>query len=494
MQTNKETADMLTRVVDEASNDLQTTAQVINESVEELVTLSPQILAKLEEIPQQQAPAAHSAPTPAASYREILLSDPPPLPTDDRQMPHKYPLIDYTRGNTTIKERQLLVDVDPDHPNIKEDSPRNEVITFLQQALTPLEDDSAPSLKIKALTKLRNGGLVLELPSTEAVKWIKDPLRKANFLRKLDGKARIKDRLFNVVVPFVPVFTDLSDPDIQRKIEQENGLPEDSVSSIKWIKDPSRRSFKQRVAHTLLSLTSPQAANKLISVGLYLNHTKLRTHKDKKEPLCCLKCQRWGHFSKDCKEEKDTCGTCGGPHHEHFCNAYQTNYCVNCKSSLHGSSDRGCPNYMKRLNELNAKIPENATPYFPTDEPWTHATLPLSQHAPIIQMRSPHPPQDMTRHRQPQQTLGKSSSGTLTIQRRQSNAATASKDPKEKTSSYKYPFSLPPTPKIAAPLPPLRVHISPTPLPLPLPLPLPQSLTPHDNPQQSEPPHTPELL
>ena len=239
--------------------------------------------------------------------------------------------------------------------------------------------------------------------------------------------------------------------------------------------------------------------NKIISIGLYLNHSKLRAHKDKKEPLRCLKCQRWGHFSKDCKEEKDTCGACGGPHREHLCNAYQTNYCINCKSTSHGSSDKGCPDYTKRLEELNAKIPEKATPYFLTNKPWTHATLPPSRHAPITQTRPPHNSQDTSRHHhhcpQLQQTLGKSSSGVLTLQQRLPNTATAPHDPKEtvpnntdkpKTSSYTYPFSLPPTPKIGPPLSPLRINITPSPPP--------QTPTPHNAPTQSEPPHSPESL
>jgi len=87
-QTNKEAAEMMMRAVDIASNDLQTSAQVINESVEELITLSPQILAKIEDLPHQLAPAPHP---PAATYREILLADPPPSQqTTDTppQIPH----------------------------------------------------------------------------------------------------------------------------------------------------------------------------------------------------------------------------------------------------------------------------------------------------------------------------------------------------------------------------------------------------------------------
>lgn len=46
---------------------------------------------------------------------------------------------------------------------------------------------------------------------------------------------------------------------------------------------PARK--HQRVAHALLSLNTPQAANKLIQGGLYHDHGKLRARKDKKEPL-----------------------------------------------------------------------------------------------------------------------------------------------------------------------------------------------------------------
>lgn len=54
---------------------------------------------------------------------------------------------------------------------------------------------------------------------------------------------------------------------------------------MKWIKDPRQRERDQRVAHALLSLNTPQAANKLIQGGLYHDHGKLRARKDKKEPL-----------------------------------------------------------------------------------------------------------------------------------------------------------------------------------------------------------------
>lgn len=58
--------------------------------------------------------------------------------------------------------------------------------------------------------------------------------------------------------------------------------------------------------HTIVSLTSTEAANKVISKGLYINMEHLKPHKDKREPIRCLKCQHWGHIARDCKGSTDT--------------------------------------------------------------------------------------------------------------------------------------------------------------------------------------------
>ena len=110
----------------------------------------------------------------------------------------------------------------------------------------------------------------------------------------------MKDRQYNVVVPFLPITTDISTPDTIQHIEEGNELPSSSISQICWIKDLARRNSQQRVAHTMFSLTTPEAANRIIDQGLCIYLERFQPHKDKKEPIRCLKCQHWGHLLRPC--------------------------------------------------------------------------------------------------------------------------------------------------------------------------------------------------
>ena len=95
-------------------------------------------------------------------------------------------------------------------------------------------------------------------------------------------------------------------------------------------------------------------------------------------------------MAKNCTEDKDTCGTCGGEHQHAKCNSYRMYFCVNCRSSSRSSSDKECPEYKAQLAILNARTPENSMPYFPTEETWTQVSLsPPNQWDPSSRPRLP---------------------------------------------------------------------------------------------------------
>ena len=156
---------------------------------------------------------------------------------------------------------------------------------IFQQALDALKTNTAPDLQLRSLFRLRNQGIVLELTSAEVARWVKNPTHRAKFMEKLGGKIHLKDRQYNVVVPFLPVSTDINAPDTIQHIEEGNELPRGSISQICWIKDPAKRTSRQCVAHTLFSLTTPEAANRIIDQGICVYMERLRSHKDKKEPI-----------------------------------------------------------------------------------------------------------------------------------------------------------------------------------------------------------------
>ena len=464
---NRTSAEILSRVIDDANTNFQRSAEAINESVEEISAVP----IALREYTRDLAPTQHDNSTP---YRDAVLNDnnPPPPPSKPKRIiaPQRptYPLEDHAKANITTKERQILIDIspdlDPNHPSITPAASKDILVKHLQDAFNAVCEPEDPPATIKALTKLRNGGVIVEFGNSEIVKRTKNPLTRSALTSKLASNIRIKDRLFSLVVSFVPICTNIENADTLRNIELINDLPENSIAKLRWIKDPARRKPTQRVAHAFISLTSPQVANQIIRDGICINHEKLRAHKDKKEPLRCLKCQRWGHFSKECRHQSDVCGSCAGPHRESNCNSYATFYCVNCKSDHHGSASKECPEFIKRCEELDARHPDNALPYFPTDDPNSSMPLPPRRTSGIVETRPPSAPSQSTTANT-QRKLGKSADGALNVQNPHALATTQEDShPMQRppTSARRHSFTLPPTPKIGPPLSPLRIPTTPT--------------------------------
>ncbi|KAG2055869.1 hypothetical protein BDR06DRAFT_881299, partial [Suillus hirtellus] len=70
----------------------------------------------------------------------------------------------------------------------------------------------------------------------------------------------------------------------------------------------------QRKAFALLQVADAHTANTLLCDGLCIKNEHIAIQKDKKETICCAKCQRYGHIVQSCSDATDTCGTCGDQH------------------------------------------------------------------------------------------------------------------------------------------------------------------------------------
>ena len=272
-------------------------------------------------------------------------------------------------------------------------------------ALTSISDDNTPDLGLKSLTVLHNGGILLELLSKEAVQWVSDKSHLKSLAIASGGDLSIKTQTFNIVVPFFPISTAIEELDGQCVIEDDNKLPEGSIIAARWIKPPCRRENKQCVAHMMFHMLSLEAANFLIQEGLYHDMEHLRPVKDKKEPMCCLKCQQWGHMAKDCREHKDTCSTCAGNHRTNACTAYKTFHCVNCNLVEHGSWGHKCLEFVRQCCDLDMNTPDNMMPFFPTNEPWTQVHLSPKPTGSIIPTRAPTCPRAPAANRHGRQTI-----------------------------------------------------------------------------------------
>ena len=140
----------------------------------------------------------------------------------------------------------------------------------------------------RAVTKLHNRGILIELNSDEAVDWFQDSEIRKTFLSHLHPSASIKPRLYNVVVQFVLLaFCPGRESDLW-EIEEVNGIEEGGIFKARWIKLAACRVPGQVCSHVILSFLSLQSTNDALANGLFLCQKKVYTEKCKREPLHCL--------------------------------------------------------------------------------------------------------------------------------------------------------------------------------------------------------------
>ena len=85
-----------------------------------------------------------------------------------------------------VKEYQVLVDPQEGHSLFSNNTPSVEISSKLAEIIDNIQDNNTPSVQIKAITKLRNGGLIVEMDNAESAKWIKSNNIANQFLAALD--------------------------------------------------------------------------------------------------------------------------------------------------------------------------------------------------------------------------------------------------------------------------------------------------------------------
>ena len=93
-----------------------------------------------------------------------------------------------------VRSQQILIDFKSDQGLIPfADNPITVLKGRFNKALQDIED--ANGYKTRAVSHLRNGGILMELDSEEAVTWFTGAVTRKRFLEKLHLAATIKPRL-----------------------------------------------------------------------------------------------------------------------------------------------------------------------------------------------------------------------------------------------------------------------------------------------------------
>ncbi|KAG1824334.1 uncharacterized protein BJ212DRAFT_1245283, partial [Suillus subaureus] len=118
--------------------------------------------------------------------------------------------------------------------------------------------------KVKAITMLRNGGLVVELESELLVSWLNNPTGKAALESNLDLAVLFCRHTYPIVLEYLPIQLQIENEVFLKQVEQENNLPLNVIANIRWIKPPTKHSVEQRKAFALMQITDIHIANNIL--------------------------------------------------------------------------------------------------------------------------------------------------------------------------------------------------------------------------------------
>ena len=141
-----------------------------------------------------------------------------------------------------------------------------------------------------------------------------------------------------------------------------------------------------------ISLRDPSSANKILKEGASVLNRQVVPKKPKKEPIGCLRCQRFGHECRNCTSKTPNCGKCSDSHETNTCTTDQPSHkCLNCKGN-HPSYNRDCPRFQEKCCQTEGRCPENTLIFYPTAKPWTWSIFDQPPPLDPITDRCPLPP------------------------------------------------------------------------------------------------------
>ena len=279
---------------------------------------------------------------------------------------------------------------------------------WIDISMPPAEEGSAPaplSHAVHSVSIFDSPSVSLEFDSAESKSLFKK-ICASNLalLAEFSPKAHICPRTYAIILRFVPC-DGLFNPSLEshlREVKIEINLPPNSIVSASWCKRPEKRSPNQKTATLKVLCASPEAANRFITGRIRVNDHLVTVHKDIKLPICCVKCQEYSHISDSCvgAEKCANCASVG--HSSAVCTNENSPSCISCGEGLgHASSSPKCPVFAKKCTALNDRTPENAMPYFPTNEAWTWSTAPNNPPRPVSSQSNSLPMHTSSRLHEP---------------------------------------------------------------------------------------------
>jgi hypothetical protein len=177
-----------------------------------------------------------------------------------------------TRGETSNK--QMLIQTNPNNTdNALNSLTEKELVTKANTALDLMgieATDRPTDTTFIGAKKLRNGNILYQLNTQEAVNWFKLPDVKRAFTAKFDSTSNIQNKLFYIIAEFIPTTFEEGSSFTHARIESDSTLAENTIAYSKYIKPAHLRTAGQKVAHVVFGFSDHNDTNKAIEYGMYI--------------------------------------------------------------------------------------------------------------------------------------------------------------------------------------------------------------------------------
>ena len=310
------------------------------EALEELLNQSANFNTKFEELERIVSKVADEqsgisrVPQSETTYAEKLKSPDTRIAVIRTTVPPRHVIAVYPKENSKIKSSE-------------------ETKAALMSCMVPVKE----KLKIRGVKGIANNGILIETTTKEDVTRVLEN-KKLNVAGLVAGPPAKKRP--QIIIYDAPA--NISENDILYALRRQNlqGIEKKIVTEGIEISHKTGKKDSE-TTNWVLNVKS-EIRNHLIKQGrVYIDWFSLKV-KDYISVSRCYKCQGYGHVSKYCRMNKDTCGHCAieGHTYNNCPNKNKDPKCINCKKRgrehEHSSRSPICPSYALALKTHISRI------------------------------------------------------------------------------------------------------------------------------------------
>ncbi|KAG0700623.1 hypothetical protein DFH29DRAFT_1000959 [Suillus ampliporus] len=207
-------ADALYESVKDCHNAMKLLSPSLDSTQQCLNTLSTQLTDR-----STRTHVPQNSQLPAPSYSSITAA-------------HLSPTIDQAVARAAIRARQIILDPSPGGTMFPPGTPHENIVKTIKEALATIRNYNTPPGDIRAVTTFHNGGLIVELENEHLAAWLRTPEGRSTLGTQLGPTVSFCNRSFPLVAEYLPIQMQIDNKNFLSTVEQENGLPANSLMSI----------------------------------------------------------------------------------------------------------------------------------------------------------------------------------------------------------------------------------------------------------------------